>query len=220
MSRKIETSLATRSLLIALSLFILGAAGCSSVLAPRPDLSKFYVLTPQSSAAQVSEVSAGAPGMSIGLGPVTIPDYLNRPEVVTRIGPNELRLSHDNRWAEPLNVGFSHVLEQDLATRLGSAQIHRFPWYSSSGINYQVRVTVHHFETDASGRSQLVAHWTVINGRNHEVLYSADTRLVQTSARGDTAASVAALSHLLGEFSDRIATQLRSLADQRQAHAR
>jgi uncharacterized lipoprotein YmbA len=209
-------SLATRSLFIALTLFAFGAAGCSSVLAPRPDLSKFYVLTPQSSAAQISEASAGA-GMSIGLGPVTIPDYLNRPEIVTRIGPNELRLSHDNRWAEPLNVGFSHVLEQDLATRLGSAQIHRFPWYSSSGINYQVKVAVHHFESDASGRSQLVAHWTVINGRNHEVLDSADTRLVQTSAPGDTAASVAALSHLLGEFSDRIATQL--LAEQRQTRA-
>jgi uncharacterized protein len=209
---------AQRLMLTLLGVCVLGAAGCSSVLAPRPDLSKFYILTPQSSAGQVGQTSAGA-GMSIGLGPITMPEYLNRPEMVTRTGPNELHLSENDRWAEPLEAGFTHVLTRDLAMRLGGAQIHAFPWYNSTSINYQVKVAVHHFETDVSGRSQLVAHWAITDGRNHEVLDSANTTLAQSSASGDTAAGVAALSHLLGEFSDRIATQLRRVAEQRQARA-
>jgi len=210
--------LAQRLFLMALAVCVMGAAGCSSLLAPEPDLSKFYILTPQPSAGQLSPASAGA-GMSIGLGPVTIPDYLDRPEMVTRIGANELRLSKNSRWGEPLKVGFAHVLARDLAMRLSAAQIHRFPWYNSSLIDYQVKVAVHHFETDASGRSELIAHWTIIDGRNHDVLDSSNTTLVQSGKPGDPAASVAALSHMLGQFSGRIATRLRRLAEQRQARA-
>ena len=152
-------------------------------------------------------------------GGSTIPDYLDRPEMVTRIGANELRLSKNSRWGEPLKVGFAHVLARDLAMRLSAAQIHRFPWYNSSLIDYQVKVAVHHFETDASGRSELIAHWTIIDGRNHDVLDSSNTTLVQSGKPGDPAASVAALSHMLGQFSGRIATRLRRLAEQRQARA-
>jgi uncharacterized protein len=210
--------LTQKFLLIALGACVFGAAGCSSVLAPEPDLSKFYILTSQPAAGQVSQASAGA-GMSIGVGPITMPDYLDRPEMVTRTGTNELRLSENSRWGEPLNVGFAHVFARDLAMRLGAAQIHRFPWYNSASINYQVEVAVHHFETDASGRSELIAHWTIIDGRNHDVLDSANTTLAQSGAPADMAASVAALSHILGQFSDQIATRLRRVAEQHQARA-
>ncbi|HVN63522.1 MAG TPA: ABC-type transport auxiliary lipoprotein family protein, partial [Candidatus Binataceae bacterium] len=81
----------------ALSLLAAGAlactiAGCSSLLAPRPDPTKFYVLTP------ASETTAPAPQSSagefvLGLGPIKLPAYLDRAEVVTRAVPNRLDLS-------------------------------------------------------------------------------------------------------------------------------
>lgn len=216
MKQPIKTRFAQRFLIAILSLGLIGAAGCSSLLAPRPDRSKFYVLTPEPSAGQVSQASAGA-GMSIGLGPITTPDYLDRPEIVTRTGPNELHLSENDRWAEPLGVGFAHVLARDLAARLSAAQIHSFPWYNSTPINYQVEIQVHHFETDSSGRSELVAHWAIVNGRTHDIIDSASTTLARSGSPGDTAVGVAALSQILGEFSDQIATRLRGLNEQRQA---
>lgn len=202
--------------LIVLAACLTGAAGCSSLLAPRPDRSRFYVLTPTRTAGQVSPASARAV-VSIGLGPITMPNYLDRPEIVTRIGRNELKLSENNRWGEPLDSGFAQVLARDLEMRLGAAQIHTFPWYGSAPIDYQVKIAVHHFETDSSGRSELVAGWTIIGGHNHDILDSANTTLVQNSVPADAEASVGALSHILGQFSDQIATQLRSLAEQRQA---
>jgi uncharacterized lipoprotein YmbA len=202
--------------LIVLGICLLSPAGCSSLLAPRPDRSKFYVLTPQPAAGQLSPASAGA-GLSLGLGPITMPAYLDRPQMVTRIGPNELRLSEIDRWAEPLGANFAHVLAQDLTMRLGAARIHAFPWYSSTRIDYQVEVAVHRLETDASGRSELAAHWTITDGRNKNLLDSGDTTVAQSSAPGDTAASTAALSRSVAALSDQIVATLRQLARQRQA---
>ncbi len=196
----------------------LGLAGCSSLLAPRPDRSRFYVLTAQPAAAQVSPASTGA-GLSLGLGPITMPPYLDRPQVVTRIGPNELRLSEIDRWAEPLDSNFAHVLAQDLTLRLGTTRIHPFPWYNATSIDYQVEVAVHRFETDASGRSELAAHWTIIDGRNKSLLDSGDTTIAQSGTPGDTAANTGALSRTVAEFSDQIAATLSRLAEQRQATA-
>ncbi len=197
---------------------LLGIAACSSLLEPRPDPSRFYLLTPQPSAGQVSPASTGA-RMSLGLGPVTMPAYLDRPQTVTRIGTNELRVSEIDRWAEPLNKNFAHVLGQDLEARLG-AHVHEFPWYNSTAIDYQVEVAVHRFETDASGQSLLAAHWTILDGRNNQrLLDSGDTTIAQSSAPADAAASTAALSRTIGAFSDQIASTLRQLAESRQARA-
>src|SRR5581483_8730221 len=141
---------ARRSLAFALAVFLLGAAGCSSLLEPRPDPSRFYLLTPQPPAGEVSPASAGG-SLSVGLGPITMPAYLDRPQTVTRVGANELRISEVDRWAEPLAKNFARVLGQDLAARLDGARLHDYPWYNSTAIDYQIEVAVHRFETDASG---------------------------------------------------------------------
>jgi uncharacterized protein len=202
--------------LVILSAWLFGLAGCSSMLAPRPDQSRFYVLTPEPAAAQVSPASAGT-GLSLGLGPITMPSYLDRPQIVTRIGPNEVRLSETDRWAGPLDTSFDQVLARDLAMQLGGARIHAFPWYNSTPIDYQVEVAVHRFETDAAGRSELSAHWTIVDGRNKNLLDSGDTSIAQSSPPGDAAASAAALSRGVAQFSDQIAATLRQLAEQRRA---
>ena len=59
------------------------AAGCGSLLDPRPDETRFYVLDP-TAAPEPAEETLASEGASIGLGPVRIPDYLRRPEIVTR----------------------------------------------------------------------------------------------------------------------------------------
>jgi uncharacterized lipoprotein YmbA len=209
---------ARRSLAFALAVFLLGAAGCSSLLEPRPDPSRFYLLTPQPPAGEVSPASAGG-SLSVGLGPITMPAYLDRPQTVTRVGANELRISEVDRWAEPLAKNFARVLGQDLAARLDGARLHDYPWYNSTAIDYQIEVAVHRFETDASGQNLLAARWTILDGRDKRMLDAGNTMLAQSSAPGDVAASTAALSRIVAEFSEQIAATLRRLGEQRQAAA-
>src|SRR5271165_307177 len=104
-------------------------SGCSylakAILAPQKDISKFYLLTPTADTAAPAQASA--PGTStefvIGLGPIKLPPYLDRPEIVTRTAPNRLELSKEDRWGESLQNGFTSSIERDLAAQTGGAQV-------------------------------------------------------------------------------------------------
>ncbi len=188
-------------------------AGCGPILAPRPDPAKFYLLTPAADqpSTQTAAVQSSAGGSTLGLGPVKLPPYLDRPEVVTRSAPNRLDLSKTDRWGESLQNNFTSVLTRDLAAQMGTQQIVVFPWYSTTHVDLQVQVEVYRFETDAQGNAQLSAKWTVRDGTGKNILYSAESNLTQPSKPGDTADAAAALSRTVNDMSREIANMVQQL---------
>ena len=119
-------------------------AGCSylakAILAPQKDISKFYLLTPTADTAAPASAAAKSAGgdFTIGLGPIKLPPYLDRPEIVTRMAPNRLELSKEDRWGESLQNGFTSAMERDLAAQAGPGRIIVFPWYNTTHIDLQV----------------------------------------------------------------------------------
>ena len=69
--------------------------------------SRFYVLSPVASDT-TAPPTVSAP--AIGVGPVELPDYLGRPEIVVRSGAYELRYNETQRWAETLRDNVTSVL--------------------------------------------------------------------------------------------------------------
>ena len=65
----------------------------------------------------------GQRASTIGVFPVAMPDYLDRPQVVTRVSENEIKLDEFNRWAEPLKENFYTVLVENLSTLLSNEKI-------------------------------------------------------------------------------------------------
>ena len=96
--------------------------GCSST-----SPSRFFVLTSQ------DRLVAGhlQSDVSIGVGPIVLPHYLDRPQIVTRTGQNELRLAEFDRWAEPLTENVSRVLTEDLCKLLETEQVSIVPFRCS-----------------------------------------------------------------------------------------
>jgi len=186
------------------------AAGCSP-LAPQPDHSKFFILTPLSDGAApgVSPVSATKP-LTIGIGPIEFPDYLRRLEVVTRTSPNELDLSPEKRWGEPLDKNFTRVLSENLSQLLNTQQLENYPWPRRTEVDYQVAVDVLRFETSADGQSRLIARWVIKDGRTGKDLSAAETNASAPVGSGETAAS-AALSNDLASLSRDIAARITEL---------
>ena len=88
-------------------------AGCSS---PK---SRFYTLDPDNT---VERASTATP-IRVVVGPVTIPDLVDRPQIVTRVSANEVKVNEFARWAEPLKSEISQVIAADLRTTLGSDQV-------------------------------------------------------------------------------------------------
>ncbi|MGH7880635.1 MAG: PqiC family protein, partial [Candidatus Binataceae bacterium] len=113
--------------LMLLFLSCVAIAGCSP-LAPKPDYSKFFVLTPIADAPGPTSPIAQAGGLALGIGPIDFPDYLKRLEVVKRQSPNQLDISPVDRWGEPLDKNFERILCENLAQLLNTDHIEKYPW--------------------------------------------------------------------------------------------
>jgi uncharacterized protein len=185
---------------------ILAAAGCSP-LAPRPDLTKFYLLTAAPDPGLQSPTTSL--GRTIGLGPVHFPDYLSRDQVVTRVSPNQVEVSDVNRWAESLDRSFAQVLAADLAKLLPSDHFVSFPWSRLAAIDYQLRVDVSRFEADRDGNAYLSARWTLTDLHRSRQALSAESHLKESINAGEAAGDAAALSRVLGQFSRQVAERVR-----------
>ncbi len=188
------------------------AAGCS-ILSPRPDPTKFYVLTATSTGG-----AAATSNLVIGLGPVKLPAYLEHPEVITRVAPNRLDLSSTDRWAEPLDDNFRRVLATDLTTLIGTDQVLPFPWDLSTQVDYKIEVNVQRFERDSSGGAQLTANWIIRDGRSDRVLLTRPADFTESAGSG-MENSAASLSADLNDLSKQIATAVIDLNQQRQTRA-
>lgn len=204
----------SRSIVIGACAWLFVIAGCS-ILSPQPDRTKFFVLTAVTDAGATGTPPAAANGTSelvIGVGPIGFPDYLRRPEVVTRTSPTTVELSDVDRWAEPLDSAFARVLSEDLSRLLGTQRIVAYPWYQSNRVDYQVECDVIHFETGSNGGSQLHAQWSIRDGAG-KLLIARESDITDTEASSDKSPS-ASLSHDLGNLSQQIATQIKELNQQ------
>ena len=186
------------------------SAGCSP-LAPQPDHSKFFILSPLSDGTASAATSMSATqSLTIGVGPIEFPDYLRRLEVVTRTSANELALSPEKRWGEPLDRNFARVLSENLSRLLNTQQLESYPWPRKTEVDFQVAVNVLRFETSSDGQSQLIARWVIKDGRTGKDLASSETSASAPVGSGEAAAS-AALSSDLAILSRDIAAHITAL---------
>ncbi len=195
---------------------IMSIAGCGSVLAPQPDRSRFFVLTAANGGSPKSTAAAlSSSRLSVGVGPVQIPDYLQRPGIATRVGPTQVRYSQVNRWAEPLEECFPRVLAQNLSRSLPKGQVILFPWPGNIHVDYQVQVNVERFELTSQGQAVLAARWLIKDPQTEEILASGDAN--ETHPAGtDAATGTAALSQTLAAMADSQTLRISQLS--REAH--
>lgn len=193
----------------------LSLAGCGN-FSPRPDPSRFFTLTAIAlPAAKATKESSNPGGVSLGIGPIRLPGYLDRQEIATRVSPNRIDLSEYDHWAEPLETNFDRVLGRNLAVLLPINRLVFFPWESTRSPVYQVEVEVLRFEASAAGDVQLSARWAVLETSKKVALKSGETHLVRQPAVKSTDAAVAALSETLGDLSREIANAIGTIVGQK-----
>ena len=104
----------------------------------------------------------GADKISLGIGPIELPPYVDRPQIVTRSGDNRLHLAEYDRWGEPLKEGVARVLAENLSTIVGTDHVVLFPWKASEIPDYQITVNVTRFDATATGTAVLTARWSIL----------------------------------------------------------
>jgi len=190
----------------ALLIFGLPLAACT-ILDPRPDPSRFFTL----SAVAESPDGAAASGLAVGLGPVRVPAYLDRPELATRVASSEVSFSPNERWAEPLSTSLRRVLAQNLATVLGTEDVVLFPWPAGTPIDWGVTVDVIRFERTTNGQVEVAARWAVREKGSGRIRIARETRHAQQVSGSGTAAAVDAWNEAIAALSGDIAGAITSL---------
>lgn len=178
-------------------------AGCAHT--PKPN---YYVLSGPREVTN-SAVRSGPP---IGLGPITLPDYLDRPQIVTRASDSRLALSNEHRWAEPLAASFSRALLAHLEQALPTQHIVLHPWRSSLDIARQVQIEVTRFERGADGAFRLGARWSVRAAASNTDSGTRQSDIeIPVAAKGDDYdALLAAANSAMAALATTIATQLQA----------
>src|SRR5512134_194490 len=146
----------------------------------------------------------------VAVGPVILPDYIDRPQIVTRKSAYQLELAAYDHWAAPLYDMLPRVLVEDLALRLPSDRVVAFPQVSDASFDYRVAIDVSRFDVDATGAATLAARWQLYaRSAPRALLVADDTLQRQIEGRGYDAYA-ASLSAVLADLGDRIAREVNS----------
>ena len=192
--------------------------GCAGKSQP----SDFYVLTYAEAPADEAAGTTMREGVSVGVGPIDLPQYLDRSQIVMRSGDNRLELEEFKRWGGRLKDNFTTVLAETLSSELSTDRVSVFPARTPVPVEYQVVVNVTAFETTMDGQSILNARWSVVDARRQNALVMARSSLRQDLAAGSDAldedvdydAVAAAMSRNIAALGRDIAAQIKSLPSQ------
>ncbi|MCX5899923.1 MAG: PqiC family protein [Proteobacteria bacterium] len=170
---------------------------------------KFYLLHAlENPAAQ----NASTRQIVLGVGPVELPDYLNRPQIAGRVTPNELNFSEYSRWAEPLERCVQRVLAENMSLLLGTERIELYPWRPSLPIDYQVRVRITRFDGTAGDAAVLIAYWSICGKDGATGLLERKTVISEKAEGGGVEGIVQAQNRALETLSREIAAALQKIA--------
>lgn len=176
-------------------------AGCLN-LAPKPDPTRFYLLAPTVDSSRGGGVRVKGTA-TIGLREVELPNYLDQSQLVTRVGPNEVKFLETARWGEPLGAMLTRVLASDLAAAAGLDEVVFHPWSRSRAPSYELRISVQRFEQD-SQQVVLDAIWQARDSTGTVVIPPSSARLTEAATAGDPQAVVEAMNRALAQLSRRI----------------
>ncbi len=171
-------------------------AGCGSK-------QEFYRLSAEKSAAAHGESS-----VSLGVGPISLPSYIDRSELVFQSGPNEFQVPPNVSWAGSLQENVSAVLARDLQGILGAREVLSYPWPAGRSPARRVALEVRQFHGISGSDAILDASWRVENQSGLTI--SRGSGAFRESINGDGyGAVVAAESRLLEQCAASIAKSLR-----------
>ena len=200
----------TTVVLLALS----ALAGCVSL--KRTAEPRYFALRPVAGPsavrASVAPTSADV-GLVLGVLPLALPGHLERPQFVSWIGSDEMRIDQFVRWAEPLASGAQRVLAADLATALPSQRVITAPWPASTSPHCRVRVALDRFGLQPDGAVSLSGRFVLLPGSSERPLVSrvVDLRRPPEPGPRDPAHAVEAMSALLADLAAEVAKAVAAL---------
>lgn len=179
---------------LAIALLLIGCGGSKQ---------EYYRLS-----AEPAATSAGRDrSISLGVGPIALPGYIDRSELVFQSGPNEFQVPPNVSWTGSLQENIASVLARDLQDQLGARQVLTYPWPSGRAPARRITLDVRQFHGISGSDAVLDTSWRIENTSGGAVTRGSGS--FREPIHGDGyAAVVAAQSRLLAQCAAAIARDL------------
>jgi uncharacterized lipoprotein YmbA len=178
--------------------------GCLS----RSKVSELYVLEPM--AAPEPAAAGQQPEAVVGVGKVTVPGWIDRPQVAGRSATGQIVVNEFARWGEPVAKGVQRVVAENLAALLPTRRIVTAPYSAAQVVHHRVDITLTEAARQADGSVLVEARWALLSSRGAVLVQHRSSSRAQPTAAG-AAGAVAGTSEALAGLSREIAGALREL---------
>ena len=195
------------NLSIAVSMALLVFTGCRSATQPV----EFYTLTPLDVISEEDKVAELNDKLAIGVGPIELPKINDRPQIVTRTGPNKVNVDEFHRWAGSLYEDFLRVLTVNLSKLLQSNLVAAYPWEDYFNPQYQIFMEVHQFDGKLGEYVVLDVTWVLTGREARGILAVRRSQLKEPIDGMNYEAFVSAKSRTLANLSRQIASEIKTL---------
>jgi len=164
---------------------------------------RFYVLSPMGEGAGLVSEGEGPGALSVEVMSVHLPQYLERPQIVTRSGENRLELAEYRQWGGNLRKNMTRVLAKNLALLLHTPRIAMSPYHPPDPPDFRVELEVMSFERGPDLRVRLSAQWRLSGGKDGRPLVTRISELASPAIEPGPGldSTIAAMSSLLGDLS-------------------
>ncbi len=199
----------------AVVLFVFILNGCVSL--PTSPSSRFYMASSVSKEQPVEKFDILF-GVIVAVGPVRIPAYQDRPQIVTKNDDGTLSFAQFDRWGEPLDSGISRLINEGLTSLLPSANFQILPYsYSAIPLDYQVIVEVIQLDSQLEKDMIFTAQWSIIDAKSRKLLLTKRTQLSEPINPHNYSGLSKALGVVCFSLSKEIAENLSLLSKQPKA---
>ncbi len=190
-----------RSILI-LPVFALALVACVPVQRPID----YYGLAPLPAAAAEDPRTAK---LRIQVREVSLPQYLDRSQIVVRVGANRFLVSDSHTWLEQLPAAVARVLAENIGSRLGTPAVYTPSQRVPYALDYLVEIDIFRLDPLREGVVEMDARWHLFRGTSR-VVDSRRQRLRIPVAKEGYEGYVAAMSAALARLADDIAGAIRA----------
>lgn len=134
-----------------LTFFVVCLVGCSS---PK---TTYYTLN----ADPIPPALAGAKNIRVMVGPVSLPEMIDQPQMVILSSDNQVQVYEYDRWAGSLKSDIGRVIASNLAKDVGTSNVWNFAQSTQTNFDYQVLVDVQNLQSKQNDSVLVDVLWTI-----------------------------------------------------------
>ena len=177
-----------------------------NVLQPVKDSSVTYLLDPA-----IPDRTPRSAAPAVAINRPSLPSYLDRQQIVTRVKAGELKMSNYHLWAEPLDTGMSRVVSMNLTRLTGSSNIQPIDNFVSLDYTTLLELRISQFEPGDGDHVILACTWKLqpVRGRPLQPRnFRTEVPFVPAAQATDLSPRIAAMNEALARLSREIARSL------------